>query len=63
MLAKFGLSTTFANIYVYGSELVPTSLRNTAIGLLSVGARVAGVLLPYIMMLVSVLICLLLPYR
>jgi MFS family permease len=51
MLAKFGLSTTFANIYVYGSELVPTSLRNTAIGLLSVGARVAGVLLPYIMML------------
>ncbi|XP_062500633.1 solute carrier family 22 member 15-like isoform X2 [Corticium candelabrum] len=51
MLAKFGLGSTFANLYVYGGELAPTSVRNMTIGILSIGARVGGVVLPFVMML------------
>ena len=54
MLAKFGLGSTFANLYVYGGELAPTSVRNMTIGILSIGARVGGVVLPFVMMLVRI---------
>lgn len=58
MLAKFGLGSTFANLYVYGGELAPTSVRNMTLGVLSVGARAGGVILPYVMMLVSFMVTL-----
>uniref|UniRef100_A0A8C7CPM6 Si:dkey-166k12.1 n=1 Tax=Oncorhynchus kisutch TaxID=8019 RepID=A0A8C7CPM6_ONCKI len=51
MVGKFGITASFAVIYVYTAEIFPTVLRQTGIGVSSMFARVGGVLAPLINML------------
>lgn len=51
MVGKFGITASFAVIYVYTAELFPTVLRQTGIGVSSMFARAGGVLAPIINML------------
>uniref|UniRef100_A0A4W5N696 Si:dkey-166k12.1 n=1 Tax=Hucho hucho TaxID=62062 RepID=A0A4W5N696_9TELE len=48
MVGKFGITASFAVIYVYTAEIFPTVLRQTGIGVSSMFARVGGVLAPLI---------------
>ncbi|TMS18155.1 Solute carrier family 22 member 13 [Larimichthys crocea] len=51
MVGKFGITASFAVIYVYTAELFPTVLRQTGVGVSSMFARMGGVLAPIINML------------
>ncbi|XP_041664129.1 solute carrier family 22 member 13 [Cheilinus undulatus] len=51
MVGKFGITASFAIIYVYTAEIFPTVLRQTGIGVSSMFARMGGVLAPVINML------------
>ncbi|KAI3358401.1 hypothetical protein L3Q82_014830 [Scortum barcoo] len=51
MVGKFGITASFAVIYVYTAELFPTVLRQTGIGVSCMFARMGGVLAPIINML------------
>ncbi|XP_001341287.1 solute carrier family 22 member 13 isoform X1 [Danio rerio] len=51
MVGKFGITASFAIIYVYSAELFPTVLRQTGIGVSSMFARMGGVLAPLINLL------------
>lgn len=51
MVGKFGISASFAVIYVYTAEIFPTVVRQTGIGVSSMFARMGGVLAPIINML------------
>ncbi|KAL4629416.1 organic cation transporter protein-like [Arapaima gigas] len=51
MLGKFGITASFAIIYVYSAEIFPTVLRQTGIGVSSMFARLGGVLAPLINLL------------
>ncbi|KAM6959311.1 solute carrier family 22 member 6-B [Aplochiton taeniatus] len=53
MAGKFGITASFAIIYVYTAEIFPTVLRQTGIGVSSMFARMGGVLAPIINMLHS----------
>ncbi|XP_030644415.1 solute carrier family 22 member 13 [Chanos chanos] len=48
MVGKFGITASFAIIYIYSAELFPTVLRQTGIGVSSMFARMGGVLAPLI---------------
>jgi len=51
LLGKLSLAASFAVVYIHSSEIFPTSLRPSAMGLVTVGARLGGILAPYIVML------------
>ncbi|XP_036421557.1 organic cation transporter protein [Colossoma macropomum] len=51
MTGKFGITASFAIIYIYSAELFPTVLRQTGIGVSSMFARMGGVLAPMINLL------------
>uniref|UniRef100_A0A3P9PXW0 Si:dkey-166k12.1 n=1 Tax=Poecilia reticulata TaxID=8081 RepID=A0A3P9PXW0_POERE len=51
MVGKFGITASFAVIYVYTAEIFPTVVRQTGIGVSSMFARMGGVLAPIIIML------------
>ncbi|KAI7798782.1 putative solute carrier family 22 member 13-like, partial [Triplophysa rosa] len=51
MVGKFGITASFAIIYIYSAELIPTVLRQTGIGVASMFARMGGVLAPLINLL------------
>ncbi|XP_037549538.1 solute carrier family 22 member 13 [Nematolebias whitei] len=51
MVGKFGITGSFAVIYVYTAELFPTVVRQTGIGVCGMFARLGGVLAPIINML------------
>ncbi|XP_036372201.1 solute carrier family 22 member 13 [Megalops cyprinoides] len=53
MLGKFGITASFAIVYVYTAEIFPTVLRQTGIGVSSMFARLGGVLAPLINLLHS----------
>lgn len=53
MVGKFTIAGSFAVIYNYSAELFPTVVRNSAMGLGSVAARLAGALTPLITLLDS----------
>ena len=58
MLAIFGklnISGSFSLIFVYTTEIFPTVLRLSGLGLCSVFARIGGISAPYLLRLVSVL--------
>jgi tetrahydromethanopterin S-methyltransferase subunit C len=52
MIGKFFIAGSFAIIYNYTAELFPTVVRNTALGVGSMGARLSGALTPLITLLV-----------
>ena len=51
MIGKFGVSACYAIIYVYGSELVPTTARAVAVGFFSQGGRIGGIIAPFVVYL------------
>lgn len=53
MLAKIAMAGCFAVIYNYTAELFPTVVRNSAVGLCSMSARMGGMLTPQITLLDS----------
>ena len=52
MIGKFFIAGSFAIIYNYTAELFPTVVRNTALGVGSMCARLSGALTPLIMLMV-----------
>lgn len=50
-IGRFMASGSFSNIYLYSSELFPTTLRNQGIGLCSTSARIGSIIAPYVVML------------
>uniref|UniRef100_A0A8C4GI12 Major facilitator superfamily (MFS) profile domain-containing protein n=1 Tax=Dicentrarchus labrax TaxID=13489 RepID=A0A8C4GI12_DICLA len=51
MLGKFGITSAFCVVYAVSSELVPTVIRNTAMGCCSMAARVGTIVSPFIIYL------------
>ena len=51
LLGKLCLAASFAVVYVHSGEIFPTSIRNSAMGLVSVAARLGGILAPFIVAL------------
>lgn len=47
MMGKFALTITYTIVYMYTTELYPTVLRNTALGVCSMAARIGGIIAPY----------------
>ena len=54
LLGKLCLAASFAVIYIHSGEIFPTTIRNSAMGLVSVAARVGGILAPFIVSLGNV---------
>ncbi|GAB1598281.1 organic cation transporter protein-like, partial [Argonauta hians] len=48
MIGKLGITSSFGVVYLFGCELFPTVLRNSAMGLFSTCGRIGAVLAPYI---------------
>nr|XP_022288014.1 organic cation transporter protein-like isoform X1 [Crassostrea virginica] len=48
VIGKVGASTAFATIYLFSAELFPTVVRNSAMGVSSLCARIGGMISPYI---------------
>ena len=47
MTGKFAITCAFAMMYLYTSELYPTSIRTMGLGVCNAMARVAGVFAPF----------------
>uniref|UniRef100_A0A0K0E9M9 MFS domain-containing protein n=1 Tax=Strongyloides stercoralis TaxID=6248 RepID=A0A0K0E9M9_STRER len=47
LTGKFCISCTFTSIFVYGSEIFPTSFRNVSLGFCAVISRFGGIIAPY----------------
>ncbi|KAK0423713.1 hypothetical protein QR680_008292 [Steinernema hermaphroditum] len=48
LLAKCSISSSFNNIFIYASEVFPTSFRNFSIGLCSTTAKVVTIFAPHV---------------
>ena len=46
LLGKFSASSTFCSVYIFTAELYPTSIRNTALGIHSLSARIGAIAAP-----------------
>ena len=46
LFSKLCIAASFSVIYIHSSEIFPTSIRNGALGLVGVSARLGGVLAP-----------------
>ncbi len=44
LFCKLCISASFSVIYIHSSEVFPTSIRNTGVGLVSVAARWANII-------------------
>ncbi|KAI0240554.1 Organic cation transporter protein [Lamellibrachia satsuma] len=47
MIGKFGISAAFGAVFLYASEIFPTTVRNVGLGMASVGGRTGNMLAPY----------------
>nr|XP_006007287.1 PREDICTED: solute carrier family 22 member 5 [Latimeria chalumnae] len=47
LIGKFGVTAAFSMIYVYSTELYPTVLRNSGVGICSMASRFSSILSPY----------------
>jgi OCT family organic cation transporter-like MFS transporter 4/5 len=52
LLGKFAVAASFGVIYLYSAELFPTEVRNVAMGVATMGARLGGMLAPIVLMTV-----------
>ncbi|CAG0924335.1 unnamed protein product [Notodromas monacha] len=50
-VGKFGISASFALIYLFTAELIPTVVRNVGVGLSSTFARIGSILAPFLLLL------------
>ncbi|KAJ8315473.1 hypothetical protein KUTeg_007623, partial [Tegillarca granosa] len=48
MVGKFFMSAVFANVFLYTSELFPTGIRGFTLSIGNIGARLGGMISPYI---------------
>ncbi|KAJ8303494.1 hypothetical protein KUTeg_019890 [Tegillarca granosa] len=48
MIGKMCVSATFGNVFLYTTELFPTGVRSCALGTTNIGARIGGMVSPYI---------------
>ena len=53
LLGKFSVAGSFSVIYLYSAELFPTQVRNVALGVVTIGARLGGIMAPIVLMMVS----------
>jgi MFS transporter, OCT family, solute carrier family 22 (organic cation transporter), member 4/5 len=53
MIGKFSASSAYATIYMYSTELFPTSVRNSCMGSCSMMARFGSMSAPFVNTLVS----------
>jgi len=51
LLGKLCLAASFAVVYIHSGEIFPTTIRNSAMGLVSVAARLGGIMAPFIVLL------------
>ena len=51
LLGKLSISASFAVVYIHSGEIFPTTVRNSGMGLVSVAARVGGIMAPFIVSL------------
>ena len=51
LLGKLGVTWTFGNVYIYTSELFPTSARTACVGACSTSGRIGSIISPYIAVL------------
>ena len=50
MVGKFGISASYAIVYIYACEITPTSLRGLALGVFSQGGRIGSIAAPFIVL-------------
>ncbi|XP_063967372.1 organic cation transporter protein-like [Lytechinus pictus] len=48
MIGKLGITCSFGTVFVYGTEIFPTSIRNVGFGLCSFWSRVGGIIAPFV---------------
>jgi MFS family permease len=53
-VGKFGASAAFGVFYVWSTELFPTPVRTSGVGLTQMGGRMGGIVAPYIAELVRI---------
>lgn len=58
MSGKFFITMSFSIVYTWSAELMPTSLRSSALGLFSMTSRIGGILVPLLLILEEVWISL-----
>ena len=51
LVGKLCLAASFAVIYIHSGEIFPTTIRNSAMGLVSVAARSGGIVAPFVVLL------------
>lgn len=51
LIGRFFGSASFSNIYLYSTELYPTTVRNMALGTCSTFSRIGGIVVPFILAL------------
>ncbi|KAJ8026960.1 Solute carrier family 22 member 6-A [Holothuria leucospilota] len=51
MIGKFGISASFALVYIYAVEVFPTPLRSVGLGMCSTASRIGSISTPLILLL------------
>ncbi|CAI8008238.1 Solute carrier family 22 member 15 [Geodia barretti] len=51
LLGKCSVAASFSVVYLYSAELFPTEIRNLGLGVVSISARIGGILTPLILLM------------